>query len=244
MLLLEGGTADTGRVVVSLLTDSQVVWSDTLTMVSTPGSPASALLALPVRRLPPGPGSLEVRRPKDGTIRTASLYAGLSPEWVPRSWVAAVDQLRYALDGDTLRAWRDMPPPERSAAWERFQERTDFDPATPGNEYLQRYFERMSLANDRYAEGGRAGWESDRGQVLVRLGEPDRQRFIRPERQGEVPRLEWEYEESVPGRALIVFEDASDFGVYVLTPRSRAVVRRLERERADLERAERLRVPG
>jgi GWxTD domain-containing protein len=201
-------------------------------MTAAQGAPASVLLALPVRRLPPGPASLGVNRPGEGTIRTLALYAGLSPEWVPSSWPVAIDQLRYALDADTLKAWRELRPMDRSGAWERFQDRSDPDPATAANEYLEGYFERMSLANDRYDEPGRAGWESDRGQVLVRLGEPDRQRFIRPERQGEVPRLEWEYEESESGGALIVFEDATDFGVWMLTPRSRAVVRRVERERA------------
>lgn len=230
-LLLEGGTADTGRVVVDVDTDGEVVWSDTLTMASTPGAPASVLLALPVHRLPPGPASLEIRRPGDGTIRTVAMYAGLSPEWVPTGWTGALDLLRYALEDDTLEAWRELRPLERSAAWERFQERSDPDPTTAANEYLKGYFERMSMANDRYDEPGRAGWETDRGQVLVRLGEPDRQRFVRPERQGEVPRLEWEYEESVSRTALIVFEDATDFGIYLLTPRSRAVVRRVERER-------------
>lgn len=231
-LLLEGGTADTGRVLVSAALDGQVVWSDSVRLTASPGAPATLLLALPVRRLPPGRATLAVEGPGDGTIGTVALYVGLDLEWVPPSWSAAADQLRYAPGGDTLEAWSEISPRERSVAWEEFLDRTDPDPSTPSHEYLERYFDRMSLANDRYDEPGRAGWESDRGQVLVRLGEPDRQRFVRPERQGEVPRLEWEYEESESGRALIVFEDATDFGVYVLTPRSRAVVRRLERERS------------
>jgi GWxTD domain-containing protein len=149
------------------------------------------------------------------------------------SWEKSLAHLAYALDPDTLEAWKTAVPGEQAASWRRFQEKTDPDPETPANEFLARYFDRMGLANDRFDEPGRAGWETDRGEVLVKLGEPRRQRFIRPERQNEVPRIEWEYDESLPSPALIVFEDASEFGVFVMTSRSRAVLRRLVRELAE-----------
>jgi GWxTD domain-containing protein len=199
----------------------------------------SVVTALPVHLLPPGGATLRVLRPGSGTAAETPLYIGLGPEWVFSTWQASLAHLEYALEADTLDRWSAAPAAEHAALWRRFQERTDPDPESPENEFLRRYLGRMNEANDRFDEPGRAGWETDRGQVLVKLGEPDRQRFIAPERQGEVPRIEWEYEESVPTAALIAFEDTSDFGVYVMTPRSRAVLRRVVAELAAQDAATR-----
>jgi GWxTD domain-containing protein len=209
------------------------LWSDTLPLASGREGPPSAVVALPVHLLPPGRATLRTEDSDGGTASAAPLYIGLSLEWVFPSWEESVAHLVYALDPDTLERWSVAPPEEHGASWRRFQEATDPDPATPANEFLARYFDRMGLANDRFDEPGRAGWETNRGEVLVKLGEPTRQRFIRPERQNEVPRIEWEYDESLPAPALIVFEDASDFGVFVMTSRSRAVLRRLVRDLAE-----------
>jgi GWxTD domain-containing protein len=208
------------------------LWSDALLLEAGAKGPPSAIAALPVHLLPPGRATLRAERPDGGTATPAPLYIGLSPEWVFPTWEESVAHLVHALDADTLEAWKTAPPGEHAPSWRRFQARTDPDPATPANEFLARYFDRMARANDRFDEPGRAGWETDRGEVLVKLGEPRRQRFIRPERQNDVPRIEWEYDESLTSPALIVFEDASEFGVFVMTSRSRAVLRRLVREMA------------
>ncbi len=225
--LIEDGTGRPGTVRLSVAHDGALLWSDSVDLVPTEDGPASAVAVLPVHLLPPGPAVLRAERARDGIAAVAPLYIGLSPEWALPTWEAATERLEYALEPDTLEAWRAAEPAARAESWRRFQERTDPDPETAANEYLARYFDRMSTANDRFDEPGRAGWETDRGEVLVKLGEPDDERFVRPERQGEVPRIEWEYEESVPTPALIVFEDVSDFGVFRMTPRSRLTLRRV-----------------
>lgn len=238
VLFVEDGTGPEGPATVVVTSGSTVLWADTLRLEAVQEGPAGAITALPVRLLPPGAANLRVERPGVGTEAQAPLYIGLSPEWTFPTWEASIGHLEYALEDDSLAHWRGAGDLERIRLWSRFQDRTDPDPSTPGNEYLGRYFDRMSQANDLFDEPGRAGWETDRGEVLVKLGEPDRQRFVRPERQGEVPRIEWEYDESIPTSATIVFEDASDFGVFVLTPRSRATLRRVVRELAGEERSE------
>lgn len=236
VVLLEHGGGRPGPALIRVEREDTELWRDTVVLASEAGGPPTAVAALPVHLLPPGSAILQAERLDGGTAAASPLYIGLSPEWVFPSWEESLAHLAYALDPDTLEAWRSALPGEHAASWRRFQERTDPDPATPANEFLARYFDRMSEANDRFDEPGRAGWETDRGQVLVKLGEPERQRFIRPERQNEVPRIEWEYEESLPSPALIVFEDATDFGVFLMTSRSRAVLRRLVRELAEVGR--------
>lgn len=231
-VLLEGSEGRPGSAWLHIEREGVELWSDTLSLKIEGTGPPSGVTALPVHLLPPGRATIRAEYPDDGTGPAAPLYIGLSPEWVFPTWEESLAHLAYALDPDTLEAWKSAAPGEQTAAWRRFQERTDLDPATPANEFLVRYFDRMAMANDRFDEPGRAGWETDRGEVLVKLGEPARQRFIRPERQNDVPRIEWEYDESLPAPALIVFEDASEFGVYVMTSRSRAVLRRLVRELA------------
>lgn len=240
---IEDGRGEPGIAVLQIFHEGHQAWKDTVRLsfpatdsgdAADPGV-VSAMTALPVHLLPPGEATLRVERPSDGTAAAAPLYIGLGPEWVFPTWEASLAHLAYALDADTLEQWTAAPSAEHAVLWKRFQDRTDPDPETPANEFLARYLDRMSQANDRFDEPGRAGWETDRGEVLVKLGEPDRQRFIPPERRGEVPRIEWEYGESVPESALIVFEDTNDFGVYIMTPRSRAVVRRVVAETAAAE---------
>lgn len=231
LVLIEAGAGAAGPLTLSVERDGGTIWSETVELASTDGGPPAAVAALPVRLLPPGAATLRAA-PDAGTGVTAPLYVGLSPEWTFSEWGRALAHLAHALDADTLETWQGVPSGEHAEVWARFQQRTDPDPSTPANEFLAEYFERMSLANTRFDEPGRAGWETDRGEVLVKLGEPDRQRFVRPERQGEVPRIEWEYEEAVPSPTLIVFEDATDFGVFTMTPRSRAILRRIAGELA------------
>lgn len=237
VVLVEDATGRPETVRLSLAHEGALLWSDSVELVPAEGGPASALAVLPVHLLPPGPAVLRVERARDGTVAAAPLYIGLSPEWALPTWEGATKRLEYALEPDTLEAWRVAAPDARSGLWRRFQERTDPEPETVANEYLVRYFERMTTANDRFDEPGRAGWETDRGEVLVKLGEPDDERFIRPERRGEVPRIEWEYEESLPTPALIVFEDNSDFGVFMITPRSRLTLRRVAATLTERERS-------
>ena len=85
---------------------------------------------------------------------------------------------------------------------------------TPQNEALRDYFGRIRLANERFREDGAAGWLSDRGQVYVALGEPDR--IIDGNNQptelttGQRGRLQqWEY---TALRLRLIFQDRSGFG--------------------------------
>jgi len=62
--------------------------------------------------------------------------------------------------------------PETLAFEESFWKRRDPDPATPGNELLQEFNQRVDAADRLYQEGVVRGSLTDRGRALVILGAP------------------------------------------------------------------------
>lgn len=86
----------------------------------------------------------------------------------------AIEQLKYiAKDKDLayIRAGRNET--ERLSRFEAFWKKRDPTPGTERNERMEEYYYRIAYANRRYSNPTE-GWSTDRGQVLVLFGEPDR----------------------------------------------------------------------
>lgn len=87
----------------------------------------------------------------------------------------------------------------------------------PGvNEALRGFNERLALVNERYREGGRDGFDTERGRVYLKYGPPsevDRRAFDSNANPHEV----WTYE-NIPGegRSMFVFVDRYGAGSYEL----------------------------
>jgi len=64
-------------------------------------------------------------------------------------------------------------PDARKSFVERFWKRRDPDPSTPENEARERFEALCRKANAAFRESSRPGWSTDRGRVLILLGEPD-----------------------------------------------------------------------
>ncbi|MCL7980701.1 MAG: GWxTD domain-containing protein [marine benthic group bacterium] len=226
-LVVEDGSGEEGPLVVEVLAESDsgvALWRDTVQLRRTENGPATASGPLPQRRVPPGVTRLRVWRPESGIVRETALLVTLDDEWAFPDFRSAADHLRYAVSGDTLATWLAASPSERARHWEAFWIATDPDTTTLPNEFLRRYFDRMSVANNRYTEPGVPGWETDRGRAHVQLGPPDQEIARRPQRPGEFPEIEWRYEESLPFQVRLIFEDSGDFGVYNLDQRSRTAL--------------------
>lgn len=102
-----------------------------------------------------------------------------------RQFAAAVERLgapeqlevldigRLLTLGDSIRVAGAVAP-MRAAATIRFWESADPLLSTPHNEAQLEYFARMAITMLRYDEPARGlrGWRTDRGQVIVRYGEP------------------------------------------------------------------------
>lgn len=82
----------------------------------------------------------------------------------PTHWLMLPDE------EDVARRLRGVP--EALAFEERFWKRRDPDPATPGNELLPLFNQRVDAADRLYQEGALRGSLTDRGRALVILGAP------------------------------------------------------------------------
>jgi GWxTD domain-containing protein len=54
-----------------------------------------------------------------------------------------------------------------------FWRKHDPDPLDPGNPAMEVFYRRVEYANAHFGYGGTPGWSSDRGRVLIALGQPD-----------------------------------------------------------------------
>jgi len=103
-------------------------------------------------------------------------------------------------------------PQERKRFIEEFWRSRDPDPSTPINEFKEAYMQRLRMADRLFREGGRRGWETDRGMVYILLGPPS-ERYTQP--VANDPRYKgyeiWVYENK---GFRVVFVDRSGTGHY------------------------------
>jgi len=89
----------------------------------------------------------------------------------PRSWRDG--PVRYLLTDQERREFGSLTSDDaRSAFVERFWLRLDPDPQTAVNEFRETFEARCALADARFESIGGPAWSSDRGRVLLLLGEP------------------------------------------------------------------------
>lgn len=162
----------------------------------------------------------------DSTMAVVSFSVG----WVVTNFDDMLSLLRYFPTSPALDSLRKAPVSERARLWKAFYKATDPNPATPVHEALDIYFARLALANVRFRGEGIPGWRTDRGEVLIRLGEPDEVYDASPQSQGRL--IRWGY---TPYQLVLYFVDETGFGRFRLTPSSRA---ELERVAARLSRGE------
>ncbi len=107
---------------------------------------------------------------------------------------------------------RSAEQADRPRVWASFWMRRDPSPGTEENEALEEHVRRVRHAVDNFSEAA-VGWESDRGKVYIKYGEPDHTELkIEPQYQGEY--LIWYYYEE---GLRFVFYDRFGLGEYRLT---------------------------
>lgn len=224
-----GLPASSAVVVSALDAQRRVAWADTSRLDSARALRAIAV-RLPPARLSLGRYELHVAVAGGGVVATAPFLVAFSGQWVVSNFDEMLALLRYFTSADTLRALASVPPDQRAAAWRRFWHDTDPNEATPENEALEQYFARLQAANQRFRDEGVPGWLTDRGEVLITLGEPDEVFDRRSEMQGRNRMIVWTYTQL---RLTLYFVDDSGFGRFRLDPGSRSefleVVNRLRR---------------
>ncbi len=151
-----------------------VIWHDT-TVLDRKGALLSRSLNIPISRVGIGVANITfTRADATDTVRTP-VFVSFGNGIPLISYEELLNQLRYYVAPDRIKALRDAPVEQRGTAWAEFLRSTDPSPATPEHEGLETYFARLQDVALRFREdgGGRIGFLSDRARVYVVLGEPD-----------------------------------------------------------------------
>ncbi len=131
---------------------------------------------------------------------------------IPRSLLnvdVAIANMEPILDQDTFRELRRGNQQARERKFREFWNERDPEPERYFNPLMVEYFSRVDQAFRRFSTPNTPGFQSDRGKVFLRNGEPDRiERFF----PTNAPATEvWTY-----GSRRFVFEATTGFGDYVL----------------------------
>lgn len=199
-------------------------------------APRTATVELPADSLPLGLVTVGLR---DRDAPSQPMLVTISDQWMVANYDEVLDYLAYIASReeiDTLRAAAGAA--ERRAAWDAFWARRDPVPASAVNEYREEFFERVRVAAEQFAEVGRPGWRTDRGEVYIVLGPPDRVTRGEVDARdmvGALDAIEWYYDREGGGRVALLFLDREGFGRFEMTRSSELAFRAI---------ADRLRTPG
>ena len=200
-----------------------VIWRDT-TVLERKGALLSRAVSIPISRVGIGIANVTfTRADATDTVRTP-VFVSFGNDIPLLSYEELLNQLRYYVAPERLKALRDVPIEQRGTAWAAFLKSSDPAPATPEHEGLQIYFARLQQAALRFRDdgGGRTGFLSDRARVYVALGEPDQ--LYEQNTNGSISqssvsqrgRLQyWDYNQY---RLRLVFYDDTGTGRWRLTP--------------------------
>jgi GWxTD domain-containing protein len=148
--------------------------------VSGAGMRTAFEFEVPVQPLHLGSYTLHIEAER--TPRTARVRARFEIGFAELAWAGDVGEtlqmLEVVLPSDAVDSLRQAPPEERERRWRSLWARSDPDPATRANEFLDGLFERVRFANAHFS-AGQAGWRSDRGRIYLKLGPPDEVRAMR-----------------------------------------------------------------
>lgn len=214
---LEGYSATAGaRLPLNIAARTEtgrMLFSDTLSLVHRRNL-YSGVLYIPVARI--GIGSVVISVWQTGmsdTTRTP-LFVGFGEELPVATYEEMLDYLRWFATPARLKSLRDTAPEFRPSAWANFvRENASL---TGGSEALHEYFLRLYEANVKFREEGIPGWMTDRGKVLLGLGEPSQiyEQGATANPTDRVRSVIWEYREL---QQQLVFVEQQEFGHWRLT---------------------------
>ncbi|HEX9216324.1 MAG TPA: GWxTD domain-containing protein [Gemmatimonadales bacterium] len=205
------------------------LWRDSVRLRGDTGVASATVVIVPAN-LPVGQAELEIVPPNGGggaggdTARTRFLVS-FSSQWVITNFDEMMSLLRYFDRQDWVDSLRRSPADRRPDVWRQFWKATDPIPLTPENEAIDDYFRRVQQANIRFPDEGEPGWLTERGEVLITLGEPDEMTDLSNgiDRNG-TRLLRWTY---AAHRLVLYFQDQTGFSRFRLTPGSRAEYQRV-----------------
>ncbi len=200
------------------------LWRDSLRLTGTDDLTSGTVTVAP-GNLPVGEAELQTVPASGGDTTRSRFLVSFSNRWVITNFDEMMSLLRYFDRQDWVDSLRRSTPEHRPDVWKEFWKATDPVPITPENEALDDYFRRVQQANVRFQDEGEPGWLTERGEVLISLGEPDEMFDLANgiDRSG-LRAFRWTY---TALRLVLYFQDQSGFGRYRLTPPSRSEFQRV-----------------
>lgn len=209
------GTAPRLLLDVSVTTDRGAqLFSDTISIVRH-GALYGGVVYLAASRIGIGPATITFSRPGTADTVRAAFFVGFGEDLPVASYTEMIDYLQWFASPARLKSLRDTAPEFRAGAWAAFLK--EHATLAGGNELLRDYFQRLLEANRRFQEEGTPGWRTDRGKVLLGLGEPDAVYEQQPSMSamGQRGRNQiWEYRSL---NVQLVFYDQTGYGRWRLT---------------------------
>ncbi|MCK4857572.1 MAG: GWxTD domain-containing protein [candidate division Zixibacteria bacterium] len=166
--------------------------------------------------LPPGDYDLTLSLKQQGRV-IARRKTGFSLKWslaslIKNDFEHAVEQLKYIISKRERRELLEVSDSMRLEKFEEWWASKDPTEGTPENELRDEYYRRIRYANQYYRSINREGWQTDRGMIYIKYGEPD-QIDRHPFELGRKPFQIWYY---YAQRRTFVFEDNHGDGDYQL----------------------------
>lgn len=206
---------DTLVVAARTAADAPVLAADTVVSLR-PTPVRGARVILPVHKLGLGSFRVSVARTNGSELDTLTAAVNLGVDIPVRSVQELIESMRYFTSDADLQRLRAASPVARPALWSAMVRRTDPNTATPDNEALLEYARRLRVAERLYSQGGRHGWQTDRGAAIAALGEPDYMTQPQPaDSTGSAKVVTWEYRRH---RLFLSFNDIDVPGTFRLTP--------------------------
>ena len=178
--------------------------------LAVPEGRTPAALRIPTEDLQVGDYSLTIRLETPEGELVSEADRPFSVRWMGlEAQIAdldkAISQLRYVAKDREINAMRNAPTYEdKVRLFREFWSRRDPTPGTDRNEQMEAYFYRVAYADERYSRMRGDGWDTDRGEVFIRFGQPDHVED-RPFNYGTQPYQVWFYYRH--GRQFIFVEE-------------------------------------
>ena len=200
------------------------LWRDSVPLTSGTDVWSATIVVVPAN-LPVGQAELQTLPLSGGDTTRTRFLVSFSNQWVITNFDEMMSLLRYFPRLEWVDSLRRASADRRPAVWREFWKATDPVPMTPENEAIDDYFRRVQQANIRFQDEGGPGWLTERGEVLISLGEPDEMLDLSNgiDRNG-MRVLRWTYASE---RLVLYFQDQTGFSRYRLTPASRAEFQRV-----------------
>jgi len=196
------------------LKKGEMVYRDTLT-TALDLPVIRQLREISIAEFEPGEYELEVELQGRRSKKLDEEKGSFQIRWTENSllehnWDLMIRQIALIADSKELKALEEAKTvEERKKALMEYWASKDPFPETPRNELKMEFYRRISYANENFGYLGRAGWETDRGRVLVRYGAPDQIEDY-PFSLSSYPYQEWHYYKGGRYRKFTFVDDNHD----------------------------------